>query len=193
MAQLTLSQRESSIAHGGLARTAVPAAGAAVAIALGGFMLGYFSMRNAGSPVVSAHPEEMGFVTALGGVLAHNVPTTLLLISGVLTAGLTAAFGSFLTWVFIGATFASSVAALGLGTVATTIWPYVPLEFAGFLGAALAGMYPVSCAIRARMSGDRTVRRAYRDALPATFRFAMLAILLICGGAVIEAFIMVGR
>lgn len=76
-------------------------------------------------------------------IISTNISTALTLLTGVLTFGLSTAVIAVLVGMVLGHSMGTSVEMLGMAEVAARTWAYTPLELAGFLLAAAAGLRPL--------------------------------------------------
>ncbi len=174
------------------------AAGVTLGITVLGVALGWTAVPPDVAESLVGTRAPRADVVAIGG---GNLATVLLLFSGVVTGGLTTVVAALLVATFVGATLHVGVAASGwdlLGQVGA----YAPLEFAGMLLAAAAGLVPVvSAALPPRPATGATATTAVGPGAPARYVAAVgpalvllvPAVALVALGAVVEALVVSAR
>lgn len=163
------------------------ALGAALATSVGAAIVGYVSVRGIDPGAADTAPEAMSFWAIIG----KNLGAALLLYSGVCTVGVSTGIAAVLLGGFVGATWSAAVTAVGAATAGGSILWYAPLEMAGLVLAATAGMLP-AVALMMRPSSARAVQ-SYTDALPASLRLLALAAAVLVVAALIEALVIGAR
>jgi uncharacterized membrane protein SpoIIM required for sporulation len=157
-------------------------------------------LTAAAGVAVGALSFEAGATPASGGVFAldgddtavllqiltRNLAAALLLFSGFVTAGTTTVLGLLFVASWVGAGTSAVAAETGLDAVSPLVLLYLPLEFAGLLLAATAGLLPIAGLIR-RFASTSSVPRV------STSRRALLllavAVAVIVLGACLETLV----
>jgi uncharacterized membrane protein SpoIIM required for sporulation len=160
-----------------------------LALMLAGFIIGFQADMSAHSEF--PQPREAGhtWLSALGRILAANVPALCLLFSGVITGGASTLIAWPLTAIYIGSTMRLGRTHMGIGEVVASIWIYAPLEFLGLLLGAGAGLIPVVAAIRSALSPSEVARplRHYVAKFPLALKMFGIAWVLVLAAALLEA------
>ncbi len=168
--------------------TVVSALAVALATVLIGAAVGFVSLRGVIDPVWSASDPADGDIV---GIFTTNLRTAASLFAGVATFGFSTIFGSLLLGVFIGATFAVASATVGGSAAAASIFAYAPIEFAGFLAAATAGLMPSVALLRHRGGAGRW--QAYMNELRRSAWAGGLSVVLLIAAAIVEGLVIRGR
>jgi uncharacterized membrane protein SpoIIM required for sporulation len=120
-------------------------------------------------------------------ILATNGAAALMLFSGAATGGLTTLAALTWTGAYVGATMSVAVTNVGVGTVAADVWLFLPLEIAGLVVAAAAGLHPVVLGLLdPHREGDGFARR-YLAGARGSLRLLPVAGALLLAAAVAEA------
>lgn len=101
--------------------------------------------------------------TTFVDILARNLSAAALLVAGAPLAGIPTLGGGAAIGFGVGATMHAVVAALGPAELAARVLAYAPLELAGILLAAAAGMAPTSAVVLDRLG--LLARRSWRAAV----------------------------
>jgi uncharacterized membrane protein SpoIIM required for sporulation len=167
---------------------------ASLTIFLTGAALGYSSIGRAWAERsligVPAGPRPGGL-----DILVQNISVLMLLYSGVLTLGLTSLLGMVMVAAFVGATMAVGVSNSGIRQLAVETAAYAPMEFAGLVVAAAAGLYPV-IAMAGRVFADEArleLLGTYLRALRTSLKILACATGLIVVAAVVESVVLAVR
>jgi hypothetical protein len=162
-----------------------------LALMLAGFIIGFQTDMAAQSESPQPVPREVGltWLSALGRILAANVPALCLLFSGVITGGVSTLIAWPITAIYIGSTMRLGRTHMGIGEVVASIWIYAPVEFLGLLLGAGAGLIPVAAAIRSALSASEQAGplRQYLGTFPLALKMFGLAWVLVLAAALLEA------
>lgn len=139
-----------------------------------------------------------GFFTDLfGPIVVRNTGVTMLLFSGVLTAGFSTVVAVGLLGAYIGATFGAAARAAGLQEALGSIVLYAPIEFLGLLFAATAGLLPmvvgVTNALRSQVEDGRSPLRAYAESVALALKTLGVAVAVILFAALVESVVIAAR
>lgn len=160
-----------------------------LALMLAGFIIGF--QTDMAAPSESFQPDEasLTWLSALGRILAANVPALCLLFSGVITGGVSTLIAWPLTAIYIGSTMHLGRTHMGIGEVVASIWIYAPVEFLGLLLGAGAGLVPVAAAIRSALSASEQggPLRQYLGTFPLALKLFGIASVLVLAAALLEA------
>jgi uncharacterized membrane protein SpoIIM required for sporulation len=123
---------------------------------------------------------------AFWAILTANLGAAALLCSGMITAGVGSLLGMLVVSVGVGGFAAAGVSRHGWAGVAEAVWVYAPLEFAGLIAAAAAGILPLLAAlVPALEEGTRPAQR-YVRALARTLPLIAASVALLVMGAIVE-------
>lgn len=122
-------------------------------------------------------------------ILGRNLSAALLLYAGVATGGIASAIMLPVLGLYVGATAKIGILAVGLEQLASAVWLYVPLEFAGCVLAGVAGMYP-TVLLMLRRRPQITILQQFLRGLTGSLAILGAAVLLIIAGAGIEALLL---
>lgn len=171
-------------------RALVVACAPALAVAGAGFWIGFTALAGVSSAWTS--PQALGTPTAtLLMILAHNVPTVLLLYSGVVTGGISTVVAELLLAAYVGATMAAAIANVGSVSVLGSIGGYAPVEFLAFVVAAVAGYLPAAAWV-ARPVGSRRIA-AYASGLRGSLLGLAAALCTILAAGLLETVVITSR
>ncbi|MDQ0210556.1 MULTISPECIES: hypothetical protein [Arthrobacter] len=168
-----------------------------LALMLAGFTIGFQTDMAAQSESPQPMSPEAGltWLSALGRILAANVPALCLLFSGVITGGVSTLIAWPLTAIYIGSTMRLGRTHMGIGEVVASIWIYAPIEFLGLLLGAGAGLIPVAAAIRSALSASEAAGplRQYLAMFPLALKIFGIASVLVLAAALLEATVLVTK
>lgn len=154
-------------------------AGAGVAVGTGSFA------AEAVDPTGPRFALE-GRGSALAAEIAgRNLGAALLLFSGVVTLGTTAAVGTVFVAAWVGAGVRAMSLETGLRHLDPLVLTYLPLELGGLLLAAVAGLLPLA-AVGRRVLADGPAASVAAPVVPTALRLLALGVLLVLAGAVAE-------
>ncbi len=153
-----------------------------------GFAIGFEALSGFRGDADRPLATTASLLPQFGDILRHNVPVALLLMSGVVTAGISTAVGTLLTFGFVGATLSTAISVAGPSNALGSIALYAPIEILGFITAATAGLLPMTATLaRARPSG---AINTYRTLLSASLKFFAAAMVLLIIAAAIESIVL---
>ncbi|WP_158268464.1 hypothetical protein [Corynebacterium liangguodongii] len=122
-------------------------------------------------------------------IASSNIPTWCILVSGVLSFGLTTVVGAFGLGLYLGLSFAISVNAIGLRAAIGSTWAYSPFEFFGLFLASVVGIFPTFILLMQRDDTGVSFAARWWLAVKSTFPFVLTSFALIWTGILIEALV----
>jgi uncharacterized membrane protein SpoIIM required for sporulation len=140
-------------------------------------------------------PERTASADLLWNILGRNLSAALLLFSGAYTAGFSTILALGLLSTYVGATFGAAAGSVGVSDALSSVILYAPLEFAGLLLAATAGLTPVFAFVRSSFTekpGSRPIA-AYVSALRPALRRLCHAVILIGVAGAVETIVISNR
>ncbi|UBH25112.1 hypothetical protein KW076_02660 [Micrococcus porci] len=166
----------------------------AALLALAGAAVGHSAAGSLPAGLLGG-PHTSDADWTLTGILGRNLGAALLVFGGVVTGGALTAVTLPLVGVWVGATLRLALDAAGWeGAVGATVL-YAPLEFAGVLLAAVAGLVPLAAALLRPRDADVVPGplSRYLGALPSACLLIGCALLLITAAGVVEHLVVSGR
>jgi uncharacterized membrane protein SpoIIM required for sporulation len=169
-----------------------------LAIFVAGAVVGYASIGPiwAADSLGPATPDPARIGPPMWVIVVRNTGALMLLYSGVLTLGVTSLLAMVMVSGYIGATMAVAVWNQGLGRLFAETGMYAPIEFAGLVLAAGAGLYPtvvLASATFADRDGRATPVARYLDAVRTSLKILACGFVLIVVAAAIEALVLALR
>jgi len=128
-------------------------------------------------------------------ILGRNLSVLLLMFSGACTLGFSTVLGLGLLSTYVGATFGVAAANVGVADALSSVMLYAPVEFAGLLLAATAGLMPVTALVRAAFAESSRIRpvASYVAALRPALLYLCYSLVLIAVSGGIETVVILSR
>jgi uncharacterized membrane protein SpoIIM required for sporulation len=165
---------------------------AALVTAIVGCVVGYASMRGVVADAVTSRGSGGGESgVTLRGILSRNIPAALLVYSGVSTLGFSTIIALLALGGFVGATFATAVATIGVRAAAGSIIAYAPVEMLGLLLAAVAGLTPITAVLSRGAHESRA--NSYVGSLSRSLRILCVAIFILAVAGALESLVISSR
>lgn len=123
---------------------------------------------------------------AFWSILSTNIGAAALLCSGMITAGVGSLLGMLVVSVGVGGFAAAGVSRHGWAAVVEAVWMYAPLEFAGLIAAAAAGILPLLAALVPALEEGAGPAQRYVRALARTWPLIATSVVLLVIAATVE-------